>query len=102
MEFEFTAVLGAQLRVLRERSKLSHGEVARRLGLMGTNVKSWIGEPEAGHIKQPQIGTIVLYVKAVGARMAEFFDQFDVMDIVDVDERRPVRPAAFTQLLGSV
>lgn len=84
--FVFTAEMGAQLRDIRKKSELTQSEVAQRMGLAGPHAKSWISSLESGRIREPKLGTIILYLKACGTVMDKFFDRFNEIDFVPVEE----------------
>jgi len=85
--FVFTPEMGAQLRDMRKKSELTQSEVAHRMGLSGPHAKSWISSLESGRIKEPKLGTVILYLKACGSVMSMFFDRFNEIDFVPVEER---------------
>ena len=81
----FTAEMGARLRALRERAGLTQGEVVRRMGPRNLNNKAWISSLEAGRVKWPAMATVVMYLRACGAVMGEFFDRFNALPAVALD-----------------
>jgi transcriptional regulator with XRE-family HTH domain len=70
----FTEEMGQQLRQLRVRKGLSQAELAVRMGLTYRTGKSFICRLEKGDIGDPHLSTIMLYLRACGSLLSEFYD----------------------------
>uniref|UniRef100_A0A7C6EC15 XRE family transcriptional regulator n=1 Tax=candidate division WOR-3 bacterium TaxID=2052148 RepID=A0A7C6EC15_UNCW3 len=68
------------LKKVREESGLSQAAVAERIGLSLKSGKGYISHLEKGWIKNPPIGTILLFLRACGASWVEFFKELDAID----------------------
>jgi len=68
------------LKKVREESGLSQAAVAERIGLSLKSGKGYISHLEKGRIKNPPIGTILLFLRACGASWVEFFKELDAID----------------------
>jgi len=55
------------LKSTREKAGLYQAEVAERIGLSAKSGKGYISHLEKGKVKNPPIGTILLYLRACGA-----------------------------------
>jgi transcriptional regulator with XRE-family HTH domain len=85
--FFFTPGMGAMLKGFRVRANLTQTELATRMGITYQSAKAYVSMLEQGKIQHPLLETIVLYVKASGAKTEEFFSQFDALNFVNVDEK---------------
>ena len=70
--FIFTKEMAELLRKIRERAGLSQAEVAARIGL--SKQSGNISHLEKGIVKNPPLGTILLYLRACGESWSEFFN----------------------------
>ena len=68
------------LKSTREKAGLYQAEVAERIGLSAKSGKGYISHLEKGMVKNPPIGTILLYLRACGASWVEFFKELDRID----------------------
>ena len=68
------------LKSTREKAGLYQAEVAERIGLSAKSGKGYISHLEKGMVKNPPIGTILLYLRACGESWVEFFKQLDIID----------------------
>ncbi len=86
-----TAILDQEiaslLKSVREKSGLYQKEVAKRIGLSVKSGKGYISHLEKGMVKNPPIGTILLYLRACGESWSEFFKQLDIIDFKMRHER---------------
>jgi transcriptional regulator with XRE-family HTH domain len=83
----FTPEMGAKLRDLRKRARLTQAGVAERMGMRYSSARGFVSQLEFGRSPHPLLETIVLYLKACGAPMREFFDQFDRIEYVEVSRK---------------
>ena len=81
----FTTEMGAGLRQLRKRRGLTQAELAHRMGLGYRSGWSFVARLERGKFREPRLSTIVRYLKACGALMSEFFDQFNRIEYLPVE-----------------
>ena len=58
----------------REKAGLYQAEVAKRIGLSIKSGSGYISHLEKGRVKNPPIGTILLYLRACGESWSEFFN----------------------------
>ncbi len=79
--------MGARLKELRERADLTQSEVAERMGMSYSSAKAYVSMLEQGRVARPMLETIVLYLKACGAKMDEFFGRFNSLNFVDVEKK---------------
>jgi len=68
------------LKSTREKAGLYQAEVAERIGLSAKSGKGYISHLEKGMVKNPPIGTILLYLRACGVSWVEFFKELDRID----------------------
>ena len=68
------------LKSAREKAGLYQEEVAKRIGLSIKSGKGYISHLEKGRVKNPPIGTILLYLRACGESWSEFFKHLDAID----------------------
>ena len=78
--FVFTQEMAALLKKIRLRSGLSQSELAERIGLSKKTGYSYISHLEKGFLKNPSLGTILMYLKICGESWPEFFRQLDTID----------------------
>ena len=64
---------------IHKQAGLSQTEVAERIGLSRKSYP-YISYLESGKIKNPSLASIVLYIRACGGSLVEFFKDFDVID----------------------
>jgi transcriptional regulator with XRE-family HTH domain len=83
----FTAEMGAKLKEFRERANLTQTELAARMGMVYQSAKAYVSMLEQGKIPHPLLETVVLYIKASGAKTEEFFSQFDALSFINVEEK---------------
>jgi len=75
------------LKSIREKAGLYQKEVAERIGLSAKSGKGYISHLEKGMVKNPPIGTILLYLRACGESWPEFFKELDRIDFKMRHER---------------
>lgn len=68
------------LKATREKAGLYQAEIAKRIGLSNKSGKGYISHLEKGRVKNPPIGTILLYLRACGESWSEFFKHLDMID----------------------
>jgi transcriptional regulator with XRE-family HTH domain len=68
------------LKSVREKAGLYQKEVAKRIGLSAKSGKGYISHLEKGMVKNPPIGTVLLYLRACGESWPEFFKHLDTID----------------------
>jgi transcriptional regulator with XRE-family HTH domain len=102
----FTPEMGARLREIRLKRGFTLDEVAGRMGLAGKGRKAFVGRLEHGHIKNPSLGTVTLYLRACGAQFFEFYDTLTRIEPVLLDtrpiERAPMKREQKEMLLRRV
>lgn len=76
-EFTFTKEMGLVLKSLRVKANLMQEDIARAIGLRSKNGISYISRLEGGHIKNPSLRTIIMYLNACGGKRMEFFKELD-------------------------
>ena len=77
---KYTEEIAKLLIKVRQKANLSQTEVAKRIGLSLKSGKGYISHLEKGRIKNPPIGTIMLFLRACGASWVEFFKELDKID----------------------
>jgi transcriptional regulator with XRE-family HTH domain len=77
--FVFTKEMAKLFTMLRKRAGLSQSELAQRIGLSRKSYP-YISYLESGKIKNPTLANIVLYVRACGGSLPEFFKELDRID----------------------
>jgi transcriptional regulator with XRE-family HTH domain len=80
ISFVFTKEMAENLKKIREKAGLYQKEVARRIGFSAKSGKGYISHLEKGMVKNPPIGTILLYLRACGVSWQEFFQELDRID----------------------
>ncbi|MDH5186424.1 MAG: helix-turn-helix domain-containing protein [candidate division WOR-3 bacterium] len=75
------------LKSTREKAGLYQAEVAKRIGLSNKSGKGYVSHLEKGRVKNPPIGTILLYLRACGESWSEFFKHLDAIDFRTRHER---------------
>jgi transcriptional regulator with XRE-family HTH domain len=78
--FIFTKEMAALLRKIRQRSGFTQSELAERIGLSKKTGYSYISHLEKGFLKNPSLGTILMYLKTCGESWDGFFRQLDAID----------------------
>jgi len=74
--FVFTKEMGNLLTDIRKKAKLSQNEVAESIGMSPKLGHSYISRLEHGKIKNPFLGTIILYLDACNTPYMTFFSKF--------------------------
>jgi transcriptional regulator with XRE-family HTH domain len=77
---KYTKEIAKLLLKVRQQANLSQKEVAKQIGLSLKSGKGFISHLEKGRIKNPPIGTILLFLRACGASWVEFFKELDRID----------------------
>ncbi len=77
---KYTKEIAKLLLKVRQQANLSQKEVANRIGLSLKSGKAFISHLEKGRIKNPPIGTILLFLRACGGSWVEFFKELDRID----------------------
>lgn len=77
---KYTKEIAKLLLQVRQQANLSQKEVAKQIGLSQKSGKGFISHLEKGRIKNPPIGTILLFLRACGASWVEFFKELDRID----------------------
>jgi transcriptional regulator with XRE-family HTH domain len=77
---KYTKEIAKLLIKVRQKANLSQAEVAKRIGLSPKSGKGNISHLEKGRIKNPPVGTILLFLRACGVSWVEFFKELDVTD----------------------
>ena len=75
------------LKSIREKAGLYQKEVAKRIGLSTKSGKGYISHLEKGMVRNPPIGTILLYLRACGVSWPEFFKELDRIDFKQRHEK---------------
>ncbi len=75
--FVFTKQVGNLLADIRKTAKLSQNKVAELIGMSSKVGHSYISRLEQGKIRNPSLGTIVLYLEACNTSYNTFFDQLN-------------------------
>ena len=78
--FVFTQEMTELLKKIRLRSGLSQSELAERIGLSKKTSYSYISHLEKGFLKNPSLGTILMYLKICGESWSDFFKELDIID----------------------
>jgi len=78
--FVFTKEIGQLLIKYRKQARLSQGEVAKRCGLHTKTGYSQISRLESGRIKNPSLGSIILFLKACNTPLVSFFQELSAID----------------------
>ena len=83
----FTCEMAARLRNIRTEKGLTLDQVAGRMGLEGSGSRSYLARLERGDVADPRISTLTLYLRACGAKFAEFYDRLTQVELVPIDIR---------------
>jgi transcriptional regulator with XRE-family HTH domain len=78
--FIFTQEMAELLKKIRLKSGLSQSELAERIGLSKKTGYSYISHLEKGFLKNPSLGTILMYLRICGVSWPEFFQKLDTID----------------------
>jgi transcriptional regulator with XRE-family HTH domain len=80
VNFVFTKEMGDLLKEFRLKAGLSQAELGERIGFSKKTAYSQISHLENGIIKNPPIGNIILYLKACGVSLVNFFQKLSAID----------------------
>ena len=80
LKFVFTREMGDLLKKCHLKAGLSQAELGERIGFSKKTTYSQISHLENGIIKNPPIGNIILYIKACGVPLVNFFQKMSAID----------------------
>jgi transcriptional regulator with XRE-family HTH domain len=83
----FTPEMGARLREIRKRRGLTLDQVAARMALKGRGRWNQVARLERGENHNPSLKLVTLFLRACGAKFAEFYDCLTRTEPGPVDTR---------------
>ncbi|MEO0083311.1 MAG: helix-turn-helix transcriptional regulator, partial [candidate division WOR-3 bacterium] len=97
-KFIFTKEIARLLVAFRKTARLTQAEMAEQIGLSRKSGKKYISLLETGRIKNPSLGTIILYLDACNVSYETFFNKLSQLRFTQRQEeimRQVKLPANF-------